>query len=185
MGGPTNIGRVWTKEQNEKRRASNIKAWIDNEKGAAFANDMNPASVLSNKQALEIYKLALKRKDFVKKYGQYAKYDGLTYGDIGKKYGVAKTTVQWIIDKKQWKDLTDSYDRGEIKDDIDLKMINMKNKIKSTKKYEVPETLKQLIKNGSIERFIAIRDFINESFEEVKQEKIKQLEEEIEKIKKL
>ena len=54
MGGPTNIGRVWTKEQNEKRRASNIKAWIDNEKGAAFANDMNPASVLSNKQALSI-----------------------------------------------------------------------------------------------------------------------------------
>ena len=125
--------RVWTQEQNEKRRKSNIKTWIENERGAGFANDMNPASVLTNKQALEIYKLALPRRDSIEKYGKYAKYDGLTYRGIAKKYGVTKTTVCYIIDKKQWKDLTDSYDRGEIKDDDDLKIINMKNKIKSTK----------------------------------------------------
>lgn len=183
MGEPTNTGRVWTQEQNEKRRDSNIKTWIDNERGAGFANDMNPASVLTNKQALEIYKLALARKDAIEKYGPYAKYDGLSYKEIAKKYGVTKTTVYYIVDKKQWKDLTDSYDRGEIKEDNDLKIINMKNKIKSTKKYQVPESLKTIIKGGSMERFCAIRAFVNESFEEVKKEKIKLLEEEIEKIK--
>lgn len=84
----TNPDHLWSgthKENNDDKIAKGRANWV---KPPLKIGSKNGSSVLKEEQVKEIYKLLEK---------------GLTHRDIGRQYGVSKTTIWRIVHKKNWK----------------------------------------------------------------------------------